>query len=188
MRSRPQRFTLSVRGMMILVLLFVGVMAWKVRRASIQRRAVATIKRAGGIVKYDYEIDADGDEKDDPDPWAPDWLSRAVGDEWFQEVIQVDLRDIQPRQTTLADDTLAAVAALDRVEKVEIDLPSSNAASLARLIGLTRLKSLTLGLDGTTDVWLVSLEKIRSLESPMPGWYLWRIRLASGSLISTRHA
>ena len=165
MRLRPQRFTLSIRGMMILVLFFGGVMGWKVRRASIQRRAVATIKRAGGIVRYDFEIDADGDEKEDPKRWAPDWLSRAVGDEWFQEVIQVDLRDIQPRQTTLADDTLAAVAALDRVEKLEIDLPSSNATSLDHLIGLTRLKALTLGLEGTTDAWLASVEKIRSLET-----------------------
>ena len=36
---------------------------------------------------------------------------------------------------------------------------------MARLAGLTRLKKLTLGLDGTTDAWLGSLEKIRSLES-----------------------
>ena len=77
----------------------------------------------GGVVIYDYQIDADGEYKDNPDLWAPRWLRRAVGDEWFQDVIHVDLRDIQPTKTRLGEDTLAAVATLGRLEKLEIDLP-----------------------------------------------------------------
>ncbi len=134
--SRP-RFILTVRGMMILVLLLGGVMGWKVRRAAIQRRAVATIKRAGGDVVYDYQIKADWEDDDNPQPWAPAWLRRAVGDEWFQEVVEVSLADADLTKTQSGDETLAAVATLDRLEKLDVDMQSIDATSLVPLIGLT---------------------------------------------------
>jgi internalin A len=159
--SRP-RFILTVRGMMILVLLVGGVMGWKVRRAAIQRRAVATIKRAGGHVVYDYQIRED---EDNPQPWAPAWLRRGVGDEWFQEVVEVSLSDTDLTKTQSGDETLAAVATLDRLEKLDVNMQSINATSLVPLIGLTRLKELTLVPDQTTDSWLADLEKMYSLET-----------------------
>ena len=44
-----------------------------------QRRAVAAIRRAGGGVGYDHK----------GRPWAPAWLRKRLGDEFFQEVTSV---------------------------------------------------------------------------------------------------
>ena len=87
MLPRP-RFTLSVRSLMILVLIFGGVLAWKVRRAAIQRRAVNEIRRVGGMVYYEYHVGPDlqmllgpGGGILNAHPWAPAWLQKAVGAE-----------------------------------------------------------------------------------------------------------
>jgi internalin A len=162
--SRP-KFTLTVRGMMIAVLLVGGTIGWKVRRAAIQRRAVAAISRAGGHVVYDFQIKAVREDDDNPQPWAPGWLRRVLGDEWFQEVNEVFLTDTDLTETKQSDDLLAAVTTLDRLEKLEIDMQAINATSLVPLIRLTRLKELTLVPDQTTDSWLADLEKIRFLET-----------------------
>jgi hypothetical protein len=47
---------LSVRMLMVLVLLVGGGLGWVVRRATIQRQAVESIKKAGGRVAYDWEF------------------------------------------------------------------------------------------------------------------------------------
>ena len=51
---RPWRRYLrfSVRGLIVLILVIGAGLGWIVRRASIQRNAVATIERAGGGVDY----------------------------------------------------------------------------------------------------------------------------------------
>ncbi len=53
-RPRRRRLRLSLRGLMVLVLVVGGMLGWKARRASIQRRAVTQIKAAGGTLLYDY--------------------------------------------------------------------------------------------------------------------------------------
>jgi hypothetical protein len=84
-RHRRRRFALSLRMLMLLVLVAGSFLGWRARRASIQRRAVAAIERAGGFVMYDFEIGPDGPKVGPkPQPWAPKWLRRAFGDEFFQ--------------------------------------------------------------------------------------------------------
>jgi len=141
------RLTLSLRGLTLLVLIFGGVLGWKARRASIQRRAVAAIARAGGLVTYDYHIAAESTSNPNPQPWAPVWLRRVVGDEWFKEVIVVSLFDGPFLvETQLKEDLLPAVATLDRLEGLEISLPSLTPAGLAPLVYLPRLKELHIRL------------------------------------------
>ena len=55
--SRPWRRFLrfSVRGLMVVVLVFVAGLGWLVREARIQRDAVAAITKAGGTVYSDWE-------------------------------------------------------------------------------------------------------------------------------------
>ena len=49
-RSRRHRLRVTVRTMMTLVLILGSGLGWIVRRAQIQREAVAAIQRAGGSV------------------------------------------------------------------------------------------------------------------------------------------
>jgi hypothetical protein len=55
--SRPWRRFLrfSVRGKIVAVLLIGGWLGWMVHIARIQREAVVSIGRAGGVVKHDWE-------------------------------------------------------------------------------------------------------------------------------------
>ena len=168
MRLPRLRLTLSLRGLMILVLVFGGVLGWKARRVSIQRRAVAAIRRAGGLVTYDYHVAAEGTSNPNPQPWAPGWLRRVAGDEWFQEVIVVSLFDGPFLvETQVKEDLVPAVATLDRLEGLEISLYSLTPAGLAPLIELPRLKELHIRLHGPdpgpSD--LAPLAKMRHLES-----------------------
>ena len=79
-------------------------MAWIVNNARQQREAVAALQKFGGFVHYDWEF-VDGPVKvprgnsiwmpswgkltPGRKPWAPDWLRRALGDEYFQSIVHV---------------------------------------------------------------------------------------------------
>src|SRR4051794_17908231 len=87
--SRRRRFTLSLRTSMAVVLI-VGVwLGWRVRRAEIQKRAVAAIAKRVGAVTYDHE-ELNDQRWFRAERWAPLWLREQVGDEYFQEVVEVD--------------------------------------------------------------------------------------------------
>ena len=163
--TRRRRLVLGLRGLMLLVLVVGGGIGWMARRASIQRRAVDVIERAGGSVTYDHEVDAAGNRIHDPRPGRPAWLGRAVGDELFQEVIGVALHDYHLMEIRPGDDVLAAVATHDRVESLDVNMLSITDAGLAHLTRLRRLKELQLALDSTTDDGLASLAELPALEN-----------------------
>ena len=90
--SRPWRRFLrfSVRGMIVLVLVFGAGLGWIVHEAHIQRDAVAAIKKAGGFVKYDWEWRF-GKNISGAKPWAPRWLVDLIGVDYFGHVTVVGL-------------------------------------------------------------------------------------------------
>jgi hypothetical protein len=101
-------YVLSFRSAMLLVLvcgLLSGWMAWRVNRANDQGHAVAAIQRAGGGVGFDHK----------GQPWAPDWLRKRLGDEFFQELTSVQF--LRPHVT---DHDLAPLKSLDRLEELAI--------------------------------------------------------------------
>jgi Leucine Rich repeat len=173
MLRRP-RLTLSLRWLMILVLIVGGVLGWKVRRASIQRRAVNEIRRVGGMVYYEHQVGPDlemlldpGGRIRDTHPWAPAWLQSAVGAEYFQEVALVDFlpNDYRWRTMPASDEqTLAALATLDRLEVLGVGNWVINDAGLARLAGMPRLKRLLLDCATMTDSGLATLPRMPALE------------------------
>ena len=46
---------ISLRGLIVLVLVFGSALGWIVKRTKVQRAAVAAIERAGGSVNYEWE-------------------------------------------------------------------------------------------------------------------------------------
>src|SRR4051812_25186139 len=84
---------LSVRVLMVLVVLLAVVLARVTNRARAQRRAVATIRAAGGEIIYDFQSTGRGSSRDGPDvvPAGPRWLRHILGDEYFQDVVEVRL-------------------------------------------------------------------------------------------------
>ena len=154
-QTRRRRFTVSLRVLMLLVLIAAIGLGWRVT-APYTARAVARIKKAGGDIYYDYEFDQAYHYKQNASPWAPPWLRRAVGDEYFQEVAEVHFG----RNTT--DDQLAVVEDLDRLIKITLSEVTD-----ARLMHLRHVKSLRIAhLNGTdiTDAGLAHLAGLPDLQ------------------------
>jgi hypothetical protein len=188
--KRRRWFALSLRGMMVLVLVAGGLMGWKARRASLQRRAVARIEYLRGEVRYEWQPRSPygGVAPGGASPPGPAWLRGILGDEYFQEVVEVTLPNLFRRSVTAAPspdapddgpemqafheelrrdrevkealdgDQLACLEGLDRLESLELWMPSSmRSEGLARLGRLSSLKKLTsihtpMGTEGLAQV------------------------------------
>ena len=120
---RRSRYSIGIRGLMLLVLVLATFLAWRVNRANTQRTAVSAIAAAHGRVRYDWQSGKPipGSKAG---PSAPAWLRSPMGDEFFQEVVEVDveaapdLTGIVPSSTGATDELLATIAGLDRIESL----------------------------------------------------------------------
>jgi hypothetical protein len=167
---------------MILVLIVGGVMGWKARRVSLQKRAIAALERLGGSVIYDWDYD-DNDfvRKPGASPAGPIWLRKFLGDEYFQEVILVRLpgESIPPRQPYVdldvyrakyerpyLDDQLACLDGLDQLEHLYLQFGRLKPEGWERLGRQGRLKSLTIignPIDADGQVQMGRLTELESL-------------------------
>jgi internalin A len=169
----------SIRGLIVLVLLMGLGLGWMVRSAHTQRDAVAAIRKAGGLVKYDWEW-SNGYDISGGKPWAPQWLLDLIGVDFFGHVTSVWL---QPAPT---DGAIAEVGRLTQLERLQLvgrffsdgelshlkgltklsNLCLSNVsdAGLARLKGLTKLKILIISGTQVTDAGLAHLKGLTNLK------------------------
>ncbi len=144
-----RRLTLSLRVFLVLVLVVGGWLGWRIRRASLQRRAVAAIREAGGLVWYDYQRVRlpNGQDKFLPkaQPWTPGWLRRSIGDEYFQDVIRVALLNLNDRnqgKPISTEELLGVLDGLDRLEflwLVETTITDDGLERIGRAAGLADL-------------------------------------------------
>ena len=137
----------SVRVLMILVLVAGGGLGWVILPARMQREAIATIRRAGGRVEYDWEttparigyLDTALPNPKGRPAWTA-WLVKAIGPDYFGTI-----RAVYPGPKT-NDEDMASIGRLTAVEFLHFhnggDLSD---AGLAHLAGLPRLKQFTLG-------------------------------------------
>ena len=138
----------SVRGLIVLVLLIGGCLGWIARSASIQREAVAAIRRASGSVVYAYPRDGVSmcglaPQPRHPGPRIPRWLEKAVGTDYFLHPFEVDF------QGTGSDNVLFHVAQLESLERLWIEDTNVTDAGLAHLKGLTGLEGGSGALQGS---------------------------------------
>ncbi len=138
--KRKPRFRLSLRAMMVLVLVAGGPLGWKVNRAHTQARSVEVIVADAGRVSYDFQETGGPQIDSNAQPWAPLWLRKQMGDEYFQEVTRAHLYGVQ------APETWAAVSRLDHLIRIDLK-PKGPVAGISGLRSLTRLKFVTIGWD-----------------------------------------
>jgi internalin A len=110
----PRLRRISMRALIILVLILGGSFGWLMRSVRIQREAVLAIERGGGSVRYDSGWTANR-SRVTRDPWAPDWLVRRLGIDYFAHVSRVDFTG------HFSDQSLAPLAGLTRPFSLEID-------------------------------------------------------------------
>ncbi len=161
--------SISIRGLLLLILVFGLWLGWVVNQAHRQREAVAALQPFGGFVHYDWEfVDGRvkvprGDSLWKPTwgtltpgrkPWAPDWLRRLVGAEYFQSIAHVSLYvNIQKGQ---ADATWVNKGTADD--------------ALRKLVSQTSTRTLQLGGNQVTDDNLADVGQMTGLEELSISW------------------
>jgi hypothetical protein len=183
--------TISLRGLLLLILAIALWLGWIVNKARQQREAVAGLQKFGGFVHYDWEfingpvkvpqgnnlwMPSWGKLNKTAKPWAPDWMRRALGDEYFQSIAHVSLYvDIKKGQADAtwvnigpADDALRKLATQSSVRTLQIggdQVTDENLDYVGRLTGLEEL-SISWGhrLTDKGFLHLSRLERLRILD------------------------
>jgi hypothetical protein len=158
---RLPRVQFSVRLLLVLVLALGSGLGWLAHKARTQRWAVAQIKRLGGSVIYDFQ-EVTGVPSDKMEPRGPRWLRRLIGDELFQEVVQVNLTGLNLRGVDLA--CLEDFPELQTLNLICSEIGDRGLAQLCRL-KLKRLRVLWLADTGISDSGLVYLAAFDQLEN-----------------------
>jgi len=141
----------SLRTLMVLVVIFGVLLAWRVNKARQQRRAIAAVQEYGGWVHFDYEL-VNGKVTPGQGPWAPLWLRRMLGDEYFREVAYVSL-------------------AYDRQGGKRVEIANFKPCDelLEQLVTQTGLKQLLMQRTQATDEGLKYVGEMTALEE----LYIW---------------
>jgi hypothetical protein len=183
------RFRISIRALVLFVLIVGSGLGWVVRRARIQRNAVAAIREAGGSYWYDWEYkEGTSTRYWTGEPWAPRWLVQLVGPDFFGDVVAVDHYGSPIESRTFSDQDLlqigrltglielrlwhssvsdAGLACLDRLtslERIRFFDSKVTDAGLAHFKNLPRLKELCLFQSAVTDAGLLHLKGLSSLQ------------------------
>ena len=172
---------LSLRALMAVVLVVGGGLGYTVHRANLQRDVIASLKAGGAYVGYDWEWDGDRPLYKSR-PWAPDWLIKRVGIDYFGHVYSVGLTEgtdalladvarlsrlahLNTFGLGITDAGLAQLARLPGLDSLTLSETSVTDAGLARLRGLTRLRHLGLQSARITDAGLDNLSGMARLEN-----------------------
>ena len=155
---RRRRWTLSIRGLILLVLVSGSVIGWKANRVHATRRAIAAVREHGGFVVYDYEC-VDGKLDASRKSWVPLRLREWLGDEFFHDVAAVWF--ISARG--LGDKDLAILKQFDNLRTLEINNAHISNAGLATIGELPRLRRLVVRDADITDAGLVHINKLHDL-------------------------
>ncbi len=171
---------------MVFVLVVGSALGWFVRRARVQRDAVAAVKSIGGEAVYDFEESRGAGRP----PGLPRWkrvIADALGIDFVSSVTSVNLYATGPeseRESALAclgdfenlesaylsgtgvtDDVCARLRATRNLQMLVLQSTAVTDAGLANLESLTGLRSLVILHSGITDAGLVHLKGLTNLES-----------------------
>ena len=151
----------SLRGLIVLVLVIGGGMGWLVnitRDASVQRAAVAAIKRTGGNVKYEREW-KDGNSSWNGEPWCPAWLVDRIEIDYFGSVTVAVIGG------QASDQDMTFVRNLAELQGLLVASPYVTDTGIDHLNGLRRLEWLTLEHTSISDAGLAQLSELHGLQS-----------------------
>jgi len=120
-RRRWYQFSLrTLIAGMVLVSILLGLLAVRMGRARRQAAAVATIRKHGGHVTYDYAF-PDDNPRYSPLQWqaksnVPNWLLDPLGEDFFHDVVGVAARLNEGMTADEAQDVSRAIETLKEKE------------------------------------------------------------------------
>ncbi len=158
------RFQFSLRSLVVLVVTIAMPCCWlavKIREAERQRQTVKAIRKVGGAVTYDYEIDKTGKRRTrKKGPSSPAWLQKVFGEDFYSDVFGVDLTFCAS-----ADDAfLPHVRQLTGLKWLGLGGTEITDTGVEHLAGLTNLRNLSLNDTQVTDVGFGNLKGLTKLE------------------------
>lgn len=184
--TQPQRWMrFSLRAVMLAVAAICVWLGIESSRARTQTAAIAEIQRLGGRLAYDFQMDRQGRWIDNPRPSAPDWLVRAIGDDYFRRVAVVNfdegsdptdsdlavLKDVpQLRVLTLmnrqqvTDSGLHFLSHQKQLQKLSLDGTSVEGHGLAYLRSPDAIELLGISNSPFSDAGLKHIAQMSSLK------------------------
>jgi hypothetical protein len=168
---RRRRARVSIRATMLIVLAIAIVLGWQVNTAREQQRVVRAIQKYGGWVHYEHEF-VNGKLTPGRSPWAPRWLRRMLGDEFFQTVRQVSLvyddstgSRFDNGNTRPCDDLLREVAELPGVKSIQLKETQTTDEGLRSIGQMSGLEELYMwDARSVTDAGVAHLAGLRDLK------------------------
>jgi hypothetical protein len=149
-RPRLRCRRISLRLALALVAIAAMVVGWLVHGVRLQQEGIELVRRHGGMYYYDFE------DLTLPQPqrsWAPRWLVKNLGIDYFHDVTWVRIED--PR---FNDDNLRRLTAcLPRIEAFGIAGTAVTDAGLTHLRGNRRLMAIFLERSLITDAGIDNL-------------------------------
>jgi hypothetical protein len=133
----------------MLLVLVAGIwMGRQVNKAREQREAVEAVKAYGGWVHYDWEF-VNGKLSKGTTPWAPAWLRRTIGDDFFQDVAHVSLvyddstgKRYDNLNTRPCDDLLALLEPLGGIKQLLLQGTQVTDEGMRHISGMSGLDEL----------------------------------------------
>ena len=162
-KARRRWYQFGLRTLLIGVTLAGCGFGWlgiKVQNSRQQAAVVAAIRKLGGDVLYDYQLNSDGVLDRAATPPGPAWLRAVIGDEFFMDVREVDLAS-----TPTTDADLPLLARFPALEQLWLDGTRISGTGLKDLKGLTKLTSLSLTGASISDAGLAELTANTQLET-----------------------
>jgi hypothetical protein len=80
----------SLRTALLVVTLLCIWLATETSRARRQQSAITTLRKLGGRIGFDYQLERPGKWKSEPRPRGPQWLRRTIGEDYFRSVVIVN--------------------------------------------------------------------------------------------------
>jgi hypothetical protein len=135
----------SLKTIFVLVTLYCIWLAVIALRAHKQHRAVKRIQELHGAIAFAFELDADGNWKQNPQPFVTAWIRNALGEDYFRRVAIINFDE----GSDPTDDDLRVLENLADVQQLTLtNRKKITDAGLSHLAGLKHLNVLV--LNGTS--------------------------------------
>lgn len=188
-------FQFGLRTLLFATTVFSVWLGLYVHRVRLQKAAVAAIRDSGGSVHYDFQKAPTGavfEFNAQAEPKLPAWLVKALGEDFFYDVIEADLgyhfnreddanssgelfqhldalpdlRRLVLHQDQATDESLRPVGRLAKLERLVIFGPCEvTDVGVAQLAGLTKLSRIELVRSRISDESLKTLSRLPALEA-----------------------
>lgn len=178
--AKPRRRWLlySLITLLVLVVLAGIAMTWvaiRVQRTMRQSEAVEAILEAGGVVRYDFEVDQSGNRLPKASLPGPAWVRYWTGYDLDSNVVEAEVQ---------TDATLEGIKDLPLLRRLHLFSTRITDAGLRHLKMSPQLEVLYLENVGVTDVGLQHLEQLPQLK----GLYLDKTQVTEKGVMKLQKA